>query len=290
MAIIMAAQMLLSLFVGAVIGSMEAMLPGGSIAAIAMLVPFLPLGSTRSRFVAVALVSASISLLFVVFDWLLRGKPQPIASPHAAVPPTSPSLAIATPSWVYDLLESAGARRRACMQKALFAGMGTNVLFVAAGTGLNFANFPPGRDILAIDINPDMLSRAESRKQAYDGSLRLFQADVQNLPFEDERFDTVATSSTFCSVPDAVRGLAELYRVLRPGGDLLMFEHVRSRNGLIAIQQDLLNKCIRYLGPNINRDTVNAVQHVGFELDRVSCAYLDVFLAIEAHKPGRIST
>jgi ubiquinone/menaquinone biosynthesis C-methylase UbiE len=164
--------------------------------------------------------------------------------------------------------------------------MGESVLFVAAGSGLNFANFPPNRNIVAIDVNIEALHRAKRRSEAYDGSIELMEADVQKLPFQESSFDTVATASTFCSVPNPGQGLSELYRVLKPGGRLLMLEHVRSGNPLIAFEQDIMNLVMRFLGSDVNRGTVGAVRDAGFGIDRIRSAYLDVFLMIEGHKPS----
>jgi SAM-dependent methyltransferase len=112
------------------------------------------------------------------------------------------------------------------------------------------------------------------------------EADVQVLSFEDASFDTVATASTFCSVPNPAQGLSELYRVLKPGGRLLMLEHVRSGNPLIALEQDMMNLVMRFLGSDVNRDTVGPVRDAGFVIDRIRSAYLDVFLMIDGHKPS----
>jgi ubiquinone/menaquinone biosynthesis C-methylase UbiE len=151
---------------------------------------------------------------------------------------------------------------------------------------LNFANFPPRRNIIAIDVNVEALGRAQGRAESYDGNLRLMEADVQKLPFEDASFDTIATASTFCSVPNPDRGLSELRRVLKPGGKLLMLEHVRSRNPLIALEQDMMNLAMRFLGSDVNRDTVGAVRNAGFVIDQIRSAYLDVFLMIDGHRPS----
>lgn len=65
-----------------------------------------------------------------------------------------------------------------------------------------------------------------------------------------------------------------------------MFEHVRSRNRLLAWELDALNLILRRIGPEVNRDTVANVQRAGFRVDRITCAYLDIFLAIAAQKPA----
>jgi predicted methyltransferase len=83
-----------------------------------------------------------------------------------------------------------------------------------------------------------------------------------------------------------VRGLRELYRCLKPGGMLLMFEHVRSRFGPIALLQDLLTPITRRMGPDMNRDTVANVLRAGFELGREDDIYVDIVKAIEARRPS----
>jgi len=131
----------------------------------------------------------------------------------------------------YDFMVAGGQERRwAPVKRTLFSTMGTGpILFVALGTGLDIARFPPDRDIMAIDISPAMLERAAPRVAAYPGRLRTMVMDVRALDFPDAHFDQVFTACTFCSVPDPVRGLRELRRVLRPGGTLGMFEHTGSR-------------------------------------------------------------
>lgn len=187
---------------------------------------------------------------------------------------------------LYDLRE-ASCLRRGPAKAALFAGMRGRVIFVAAGTGTDFAAFPPGRDITAIDISDEMLRRAAVRARAYNGSLRLLKADALNLPFEGASFDTAVTSCTMCSVPDPVRALRELHRVLRPEGRLLMFEHVRSRQFLLGWTLDLMTLWTRRTGTEMNRDTLANTRAAGFRITEVRSAYLDIILAVRAVKAAR---
>ncbi len=287
MSIVMLLQSLLSFFIGNLIGSMEAMTPGGFIGMGAMVVAYLPLPNRVLMYGSGAAAGLVISMAFVIMDAWFRGlSMEKLLLRRSRRRVSSPSFTIRRPSWLYDLQEIAGAQRRAFAQKALFTNMGESVLFVAAGSGLNFANFPPHRNIVAIDVNTDALRRAQSRAESYDGDLRLMEADVQRLPFEEASFDTVATASTFCSVPDPDQGLSELYRVLKPDGRLLMLEHVRSGNPLIAFEQDTMNLAMRFFGSDVNRETVGAVRGAGFVIDRIRSAYLDVFLMIDGHKPS----
>src|SRR4029077_2402422 len=104
------------------------------------------------------------------------------------------------------------------------------------------------------------------------------------LPLRDGSFDTVVTVCTFCSVPRPVVGLRELRRVLKPGGQILMFEHVRSKIGPLGIFLDFMTPLSRRLGPDLNRDTVGNVQKDGFRLCREENVYLDIVKIIEAVK------
>ncbi len=188
-------------------------------------------------------------------------------------------------SRTYDLVTWGDERRLGPAKRRLFARMRGACLMVAAGTGNDFRYFPRGLTIVAIDVSPRMADRARVRAAAYDGSLSVRVMDVRALEFGDATFDTAVTACTFCSVPDPVQGLRELYRCLKPGGHLLMFEHVRSRIGPLAILQDLLTPFTRRLGPDMNRDTTENVRRAGFELRREDNVYLDVVRAIEARKP-----
>jgi ubiquinone/menaquinone biosynthesis C-methylase UbiE len=185
----------------------------------------------------------------------------------------------------YDLTTWADARRFGAAKRALFAKMRGRCLMVAAGTGADFRYFRAGLTITAIDISPGMVARARERAAKYPGTLEVEVRDVEALPYADGAFDTVVTSCTLCSVRDPVRALRELYRCLRPGGQLLMFEHVRSRLGPIAIVQDLMTPITWRCGPTMNRDTVGNVQRAGFEVSRETNVYLDVMKAIEARRP-----
>ena len=189
-------------------------------------------------------------------------------------------------SRTYDWLTWGEEYRFGPAKTALFAKMTGRCLMVAAGTGNDFRYFPSGLTITAVDISPGMLERARPRATAYKGVLDLRLMDVQALEFPDATFDTVATACTFCSVPDPVRGLRELYRCLKPGGQLLMFEHVRSRVGPIAILQDLMTPISRRFGPDMNRDTVSNVLRAGFELRRETNVYFDIMKALDARRPG----
>jgi ubiquinone/menaquinone biosynthesis C-methylase UbiE len=187
-------------------------------------------------------------------------------------------------SGTFDFVTFGDDQRLGPHKRRLFTKMRGRILMVAAGTGNDFQFFPPGQDIVAIDISPKMLERAAKKAADYAGKLELRELDVCELPFPDASFDTVATVCTFCSVPRPVVGLRELHRVLRPQGQILMFEHVRSRIGPIGIFLDFMTPISRRLGPDLNRDTVGNVQKAGFRIRREENVYLDIVKIIEAVK------
>lgn len=183
-----------------------------------------------------------------------------------------------------DLFAFAEDRRLGAHKRRLFSKMRGATLMVAAGTGNDFKFFPPQMNVVAIDISPKMLERAARKSPQYEGSIELRLMDVCDMDFADASFDTVATAFTFCSVPKPVVGLRELHRVLKPGGQLLMLEHVRSAIGPFAILMDLMTPLFSRFGPELNRDTVGNVQKAGFRLRRVENVYLDVVKIIEGVK------
>ena len=184
----------------------------------------------------------------------------------------------------FDLFSYGDDKRLGPHKRRLFAKIRGETLMVAAGTGNDFRFFPPGHSIIAIDISARMLERAAKKAATYPGTIDLRQMDVCQLEFGNNTFDTVVTACTFCSVPKPVAGLGELYRVLKPGGQILMFEHVRSRIGPLGVFLDLMTPLSRRLGPELNRDTVGNMQKAGFRIRREENVYLDIIKAIEGVK------
>ena len=186
----------------------------------------------------------------------------------------------------YDSLAARAAERRwARFKTELFSNMQGRVLFVAAGTGIDFQFFPPATSVVAVDVSERMLERASIRSREYDGEIRLHQMDVRHLAFLDGCFDQVYTSCTFCSVSEPLEGLAQLKRVLRPGGSLYMFEHTGSRWFPFSVMLHACTPFTRRFGPAMNRPTVANVRKAGFEVLAVTRHYLDVVKSIEARKP-----
>src|SRR5689334_20948230 len=110
-----------------------------------------------------------------------------------------------------------------------------------------------------------MLERARTKAQEQDIKVELREADVQALPFKDGSFDTVIATCVFCSVPDPVLGFEEVRRVLAPGGQMVLLEHVLSHRRVLRLLMRILNPLVvRLAGANINRETIENLYRAGF--------------------------
>ena len=141
------------------------------------------------------------------------------------------------------------------------------VLEVGVGTGKNLPFYPPDAQMTAIDLSDRMLARARRRAAALEVQVDLRLMDAQNLEFPAGTFDAAVATFVFCSVPDPVAGLRELGRVIRPGGDIWLLEHMRVDRPFVGPLMDLLNPLgVRVMGANINRRTVENVRRAGLKL------------------------
>ena len=189
---------------------------------------------------------------------------------------------------LYDRMTRGSERVMAPGRAALWQRVrGPRVLEVGVGTGKSFPYYPTGMTITAIDFSPRMLDEARAHAVQNHIVVDLREADVQALPFPDASFDTAIANCVFCSVPDPLLGLRELRRVLIPGGQLLLLEHVLSQRSLLRRFMNLLNPpVVRMMGANINRETVENVRRAGFTELQVEDLWLDIVKRIEAHNPG----
>lgn len=187
----------------------------------------------------------------------------------------------------YDLMQGGSDRTFGPWRAALWArARGPRVLEVGVGTGKAMPYYPRGAAITAIDLSPRMLERARARAAREGVAVELREADAQLLPFPDGSFDTVVTACVFCSVPDPVLGLHEVRRVLVPGGQLLMLEHVLSHRPVLRRVMHLANPLVvRLMGANIDRGTIENVRRAGFVNLHVEDLWLDIMKLIEAQTP-----
>jgi ubiquinone/menaquinone biosynthesis C-methylase UbiE len=173
---------------------------------------------------------------------------------------------------VYDLMEGIVERLafRRWRERVWSQVDGNRILEVGVGTGKNLSYHPRGAQVTAVDLSDKMLERARRRAQELDSKVDLRLMNAQKLAFADGVFDAAVATFVFCSVPDPVLGLRELGRVVRPGGQILLLEHVRVNKPVIGKLMDLLDPFVlRLMGPHINRRTVESVKKAGLEIERV---------------------
>ncbi|NQT31385.1 MAG: methyltransferase domain-containing protein [Deltaproteobacteria bacterium] len=185
----------------------------------------------------------------------------------------------------YDFMEGLVERSRYSGWRELLWSKveGNKILEVGVGTGKNFLYYPAHTKITAIDFSEKMLSRATERARKLGMEIALQQMDVQNLGFEDGIFDTVVATFVFCSVPDPIKGLKEIKRVCKPGGKVLLLEHVLSANPVLSFLMNLVNPLVvRTMGPNINRKTVENVANSGLKVEKVTDLAVGIFKLMEA--------
>jgi ubiquinone/menaquinone biosynthesis C-methylase UbiE len=165
------------------------------------------------------------------------------------------------------------------------------VLEVGAGGGQNFPFYDPARVVRVEAVEPDeaMLAEARRRLEAALVPITLTRDPVESLLFPDAQFDTVVVTLVLCSVQDPERGLREIWRVLKPGGTLLMLEHVRAQARMVAWLQDVLvpvtTRCMGH--DHWNRDTLQTVRHTGFQATEVRqlSGGLQPMLYVQAKRP-----
>jgi ubiquinone/menaquinone biosynthesis C-methylase UbiE len=157
-----------------------------------------------------------------------------------------------------------GKRERELRDQVVSGATGAT-LEIGYGVGSNWEFVRPGVDYTGIEPDPYMRQRAEAHLPA-GRPLAAVDGDAQALAFEDGTFDTVIATLVFCTIPDESRALAEVRRVLKPGGEFRFWEHVRAEGKLGAGVQDAITPVWKRLGGGCqpNRDPLAAIQRAGF--------------------------
>jgi ubiquinone/menaquinone biosynthesis C-methylase UbiE len=166
----------------------------------------------------------------------------------------------------------ADAQGAAEHRRELLAGLSGRVLELGAGNGLNFPHYPPAVDeVVAVEPEDYLRERALGAASRAQAPIRVVDAVADTLPFPDASFDAAVASLVLCSVPDQASALAELRRVLRPGGQLRFYEHVRPHNPRTARWWQRADDTGIYPrlagGCHAARDTETAIRTAGFEIE-----------------------
>jgi ubiquinone/menaquinone biosynthesis C-methylase UbiE len=180
-----------------------------------------------------------------------------------------------------ERMQLAGGRKWVCAQAW------GDVLEVAVGTGRNLLFYPDSVRLTGIDFSPAMLAVARTRAAELGREIDLREADAQALPFPDTSFDTVVCTLGLCGFPDEKAAIAEMYRVLRPGGTLLLLDHIGSHHKLIYLGQWLIEKVtVRTIGDYQTRRPLPLVEQAGFvvhERERLKAGTVE---RVAARKPA----
>lgn len=171
-------------------------------------------------------------------------------------------------AWASPRMEKAGYGER---RGQLLAGLTGRVLEVGAGNGMNFAHYPAEvTAVLAVEPEPHLRALAETQAGETAISIHVVDGTADHLPAADASFDAVVASLVLCSVPDVPAALAEIRRVLRPGGELRFFEHVRADTPGLARVQRVLDATVWPTvgaGCHAHRDTRTAIEEAGFTIN-----------------------
>jgi ubiquinone/menaquinone biosynthesis C-methylase UbiE len=173
-------------------------------------------------------------------------------------------------------------------RQAFGALLRAETIEIGVGSGLNIPYYSPDvTRAVGVDLSREMLRHARERASHLGIPFALVQADAEALPFPDASFDTVAISLALCTIPDPAKALLELSRVCRPGGRIVMLEHVRSTSRpLAAVQQALSPLNERAVGCHLDRETFDLARSLGFSIDETRSRLFNAVQLVVARPPA----
>jgi ubiquinone/menaquinone biosynthesis C-methylase UbiE len=185
---------------------------------------------------------------------------------------------------VFERLMVGDGRRWACSQAE------GKVLEIAIGTGRNLPHYPDAIELVGLDLSPAMLEIAARRARELGRDVELREGNAEELPFGDEVFNTVVCTLSLCTIPDARAAVAEVGRVLRPGGGFVFCEHVRSSALPVRLVQGVLEPLFVHLeGDHLLREPIGHLDAESFVIDEVQRSKLGIIERTRAHKPAERS-
>ena len=173
-------------------------------------------------------------------------------------------------------------------RKKYLSDLKGEILEVGVGTGKNLQYYNTKAQVTGIDFSPGMLEKAKTMYETLGSpdNIELKLMDAQHLDFLDNHFDYVIATFVLCSIPDPVKGLKEIKRVLKPYGKFIAVEHMLSRNFFIALHEHIMNPITKNLfGFNINRKTAENIKKSGLKIvEEKNLGFFDVFRKIISQK------
>lgn len=161
------------------------------------------------------------------------------------------------------------------------------VLEVAIGTGRNLAHYAADATITGIELSPAMLAIARQYAATLERTAELHEGDASHLSFADGSFDTVVCALSLCSIPDPAQAIAEMYRVLVPGGQLLLLDHIGSTWPPLYAAQWLVEQITsRTAGEHMTRRQLPFVEAAGFNIEETQRLKAGTIERIWAVKPA----
>jgi ubiquinone/menaquinone biosynthesis C-methylase UbiE len=162
-----------------------------------------------------------------------------------------------------------------------------DVLEVAVGTGLNLTHYPADIALTGVDLSPEMLALARDRAADLGLDVILMEGDAEQLPFPDATFDTVVCTLGLCCIPDDRQAIAEMARVLRPGGRLLLLDHVVATNPVLRLVQRGVEQITRRAcGDYMTRRPLPLVAQAGLIIEQVERLKAGTVERVRAVKPS----
>jgi ubiquinone/menaquinone biosynthesis C-methylase UbiE len=166
-----------------------------------------------------------------------------------------------------------------------------SVLEVAVGTGRNFDFYSRRVGITGVDLSPDMLDIAHRHAIDLDLEVNLRVAAAEALPFDDDSFDTAVCTLSLCTIPDPAASIAEMKRVLRQGGQLLLLDHIGSNWWPIWVAQRLIEQLtVRTAGEHMTRRQLPLVEAAGFDIVETQRLKAGTVERIAARKPVTVDS
>jgi ubiquinone/menaquinone biosynthesis C-methylase UbiE len=171
-------------------------------------------------------------------------------------------------NWLSKAMEAGVAEHR----DELLADLSGRVVEIGAGNGINFRHYPASvAELVAVEPESYLRKKAVAEAARAPVTVTVMDGSAGRLPLPDSSFDAAVTSLVLCSVPNQTRALAELRRVLRPGGELRFYEHVRAEDPRTARRQERADVVWRHVagGCHTSRGTLAAIERAGFEIEKV---------------------